>query len=304
MKKKELSEYDVFSRNDWTALGRRIAFNQDELANADFVGSKDELQKSSVPLAELISMKILAAASSKAKESEFLGLGRNRPTFVIALSGSVASGKSCFAENLCRLLSMSPWNIKARCVTTDGFLFPNRELERRGILDRKGFPESYDSAALAEFAMNAKTGNPCSAPVYSHETYDIVEGKRLDLPKGLDAVIIEGVCTLQPSQEEGRRSLKEIADLRIYIDADERHVYSWYEKRVFSLVTKAKQTKTGFYTRYAAKTDDEIKCTAADVWKRINLKNLIEFIEPTKFAADIIVRKDQNHEVSEILIRR
>ena len=304
MQKKELNEYYVFERNDWTALGDGISLNQDELANTDFIGSKDELQKSYVPLAELISMKISAAASIKEKESEFLRIGRNRPAYVIALAGSVASGKSCFAENLCRLLSMSPWNLKAKCVTTDGFLFPNRELERRGILDRKGFPESYDSAALADFAMNAKTGNPCSSPVYSHETYDIVEEKRLKLPEGLDAVIIEGICTLQSSQSEGRRALKDIADLRIYIDADERHIYSWYENRVFSLITKAKQTKTGFYTRYASKTDDEIKSSAADVWKRINLKNLIEFIEPTKFAADIIVRKAQNHAISKVLIRR
>lgn len=303
MKNKELSEYDSFSRNEWIALGRGISLNEENLSNAGFVGNQDEILKSQAPLAELISMKILASASIKTKESEFLGRKRNKPTFVIALSGSVASGKSSFAGNLCKMLSMSPWNMNVRCVTTDGFLFPNRELERKGILDRKGFPESYDASALAEFAMNAKNGNPCSAPVYSHETYDIVEGRLLELPKGLDAVIIEGVCALQPASDECRRSLKDIADLRIYIDADERHIYSWYEQRVFSLVTKAKQTKTGFYMRYASKTDDEIKCSAADVWKRINLKNLIEFIEPTKFAADIIVRKDQNHAVSEILIR-
>jgi len=200
------------------------------------------------------------------------------------------------------LLSRWPDHPAVDLVTTDGFLYPNAELESRGLMDRKGFPESYDTRSLIEFLRNVKSGTPASAPVYDHIVYDIVPDERVvvDSP---DIVIVEGINVLQVGGDDSE-FVSDYFDFSIYVDADEQHIQEWYIERFLTFRQSVFQRADSFFAHYADLNDEESVEMARSIWQRINGVNLSENIMPTRNRASLIVRKGQDHRVSEVRLRR
>ena len=228
------------------------------------------------------------------RTSEFLRVREQRTPFVIAVAGSVAVGKSTTSRLLRELLRRWPATPKVDLVTTDGFLFPNSVLEERGIMDRKGFPESYDRAALMAFLQQIKAGAAqVSAPVYDHVTYDIIPGA-LQTVNHPDILIIEGLNVLQPARVTSTRELYAVSDffdLSIYVDAPAEDIQRWYLERIFKLRKLAFTKPEAYFYRFAFMPDDELAAYAHNVWNTVNLPNLLDNIEPTRSRADIVLRK-------------
>lgn len=222
--------------------------------------------------------------------------------FVIGISGSVAVGKSTTARVLHQLLSRTYSDQRVALMTTDGFLYPNAELERRGILNRKGFPESYDMPRLLDFMMRVKTTDaPVSYPVYSHETYDVLsEEVVMEHP---DILIVEGINVLQLPQNQ-RMYVSDFFDISIYIDANPLHIQKWYMERFELLLELAKQDVNNYYYALSQEPLDQAKQRAREVWQTVNLVNLIQNIEPTRDRADLILHKGENHLVDAIYVRK
>jgi type I pantothenate kinase len=200
------------------------------------------------------------------------------------------------------LLSRWPDHPEVDLVTTDGFLYPNAELESRGLMDRKGFPESYDTRSLIEFLRNVKSGTPASAPVYDHIVYDIVPDERVvvDSP---DIVIVEGINVLQVGGDDSE-FVSDYFDFSIYVDADEQHIQAWYIERFLTFRQSVFQRADSFFAHYADLNDEESVEMARSIWQRINGVNLSENIMPTRNRASLIVRKGQDHRVAEVRLRR
>jgi type I pantothenate kinase len=223
--------------------------------------------------------------------------------YVIGIAGSVAVGKSTSARILQALLTRWPEHPRVELITTDGFLYPNAVLEQRGIMNRKGFPESYDTKRLIQFLRELKAGTPAvSAPVYSHVEYDIVPNDSMTVRQP-DILIIEGLNVLQTGVES-TEFVSDYFDFSIYIDAEERDIEGWYVDRFLALRQTVFQNPASFFTHYAHLTDSEAVEVARTIWREINGKNLRENIVPTRARASLVMQKSGDHRVSEVHLRK
>ena len=269
--------------------------------------SIDEVERTYLPLSRLLSLYVGAVQDLSRTTDIFLGIPPDDVPYVIGLAGSVAVGKSTSARVLQTLLSRWPNSPSVDLITTDGFLHPNAVLEERGLMERKGFPESYDQGALLNCVSRLKSGERnIEVPVYSHLVYDIVEGDH-QVINSPDVVIIEGLNVLQTGSatlDGPRVFVSDFFDFSIYIDADAEIVRQWYIERFLTLRAGAFADPRSYFARYASLSDDEAVETAASIWDAINGPNLRENILPTRDRADLVLRKASNHAVEQIRLRR
>ena len=304
-----MSPFVEISRADWAALGRstELPLSESEISQirglGDFLDLK-EVTDVYLPLSRLLNLYVTEAQKLHAVESEFLGERAKRTPFIIGVAGSVAVGKSTVARLLKEMLSRWPSTPRVELVTTDGFLHPNAELERRNIMHRKGFPESYDRLALLSFVADIKSGvERVSAPVYSHLSYDIVPGAEVVI-ESPDVVIIEGLNVLQPPAMGQEVALSDYFDFKIYVDAEVENVTKWFLGRFEQLRAGAFTNPKSYFHRYAEMPFEKALDRANEIWRTINLPNLIENIQPTRSRATLVLQKGSEHAVESVLLRK
>jgi len=261
-----------------------------------------------VPLSRLLNLYAAGARATGEAASTFLRQPPQQTPFVIGVAGSVAVGKSTTSRILRELLARWPGTPRVELITTDGFLYPNAELERRGVLQRKGFPESYDRRALLRFVAEVKAGrDEVTAPVYSHLTYDIVPGEHVVVRRP-DVLIVEGLNVLQPPrvQPDGRAglSVSDFFDFSVYVDARVEDIKRWYVERFFRLRETAFADPHSYFHRYAALSDDEARATAERIWSAINEPNLSGNVRPTRGRASLVLAKGADHSVRRVRLRK
>ena len=304
-----LSLYREIDRAEWARLAADMAQPLAETEIVQIRGIGDLLDMAEVrevylPLSRLLSLYANATKRLGADTSAFLREPDTTTPFVVAVAGSVAVGKSTIARLLRELMSRWPGTPRVELVTTDGFLYPNAELARRGLMERKGFPESYDRRALVRFLTEVKSGAPeARAPFYSHMKYDIVPDAHVTVRRP-DVVIVEGLNVLQPSPSPGDMAVSELFDFSIYVDADTDHIASWYVDRFLALRRGAFSNPNSFFNVFSHLSDGEAVQTAMGYWNDINLPNLRENVLPTKHQARLILEKGATHTVERVLLRK
>lgn len=307
------SPYVELDRAAWARLRENQPLNLDsnDLARLSGLGDRidlTEVEEVYLPLSRLLTFYVEAAAGLHRVTTDFLGEGPERTPFIIGVAGSVAVGKSTTARLLKELLTRWPSTPEVALVTTDGFLYPNAELERRGLMQRKGFPESYDRRRLLRFVAEVKSGRAeVAAPVYSHLTYDIVPGEQV-VVRQPDVLIVEGLNVLQAPrvQADGRTGLavSDFFDFSVYVDAHLGDIRTWYVERFLRLRETAFARPESYFHRYAALSDDEARATALRIWTEINEVNLRENILPTRSRATLVLSKGRDHGVRRVRLRK
>ena len=308
-----LSPYMTFSRKEWAKLRAAVPLplSEDDLGALRGLNepiSLDEVTAIYLPLARLLHMYVAAAQSLYQITDTFLGNLSPKVAYVIAIAGSVAVGKSTTARVLKALLEHGPGQPSVDLITTDGFLYPNAILEERGLMQRKGFPESYDVRRLVRFMADIKSGVPeVSAPIYSHLTYDIVPASMQTIRQP-DILIVEGLNMLQRGDSSpssiSRVFVSDFFDFSIYVDADEQHLYEWYVERFLGLRETAFRDRASYFRRYADLSEDEARQVATRIWNEINAVNLRANIAPTRGRARLILEKGGNHLVQSVRLRK
>lgn len=305
--------YIHFEREEWAALrsSTPLTLSQQDLVALQGFNEKVSLTdvvEIYLPLSRLLNLHIRSARALNGVKDEFLGrLVGTRP-YVIGIAGSVAVGKSTFSRVLQALLARWPDHPRVDLVTTDGFLHPNRVLEERGLMRRKGFPESYDLRRMVQFLADVKAGKPeVAAPVYSHLAYDILPGE-WQVVKQPDIVIFEGLNVLQTgSGIPGRTApvvVSDFFDFSVYLDADEADIEAWYVERFLVLQRLVFQRPSSYFHHYRDLAPDEARRVARRIWREINGLNLRENILPTRERARVVLRKAADHSVREIRLRQ
>ena len=298
----------IFDREDWTSLNTAENFSMtdqelEELSALNDNVSLKDVREIYVPLASILDIFIKNYNKEQKHLKKLLNLEPERVPYVIGIAGSVAVGKSTLARLLQTILSQYYKDKKVDLITTDGFLYPNEVLEERGIMNRKGFPESYDMHRLITFMGDVKSGKPnVKVPKYSHAVYNIVPGEfhEIDRP---DILIVEGINTLQlPTNEKIYAS--DFFDFSFYVDAEPDNIENWYLQRFGILVDTAFRDPKNYYNRFANIERSQAFDYAKKVWKEVNYKNLVNYILPTRFRADAIIHKTTNHYSDQILLRK
>ncbi len=307
------SPYVEFDRAAWRDLREAtpLSLTEQDLAPLRGLGERidlAEVEEVYLPLSRLLNLHVAAAQELHAATTTFLGETAPRTPYVIGIAGSVAVGKSTTARVLREVLARWPDHPRVELVTTDGFLLPNEELVRRGLLARKGFPESYDQRALLRFLTDVKSGvASVRAPVYSHLIYDVVPDAGVDVRQP-DVLIVEGLNVLAPARPrpdgKPRLVVSDFFDFSIYVDAAERHVRHWYVERFLALRESAFADPASYFHRYAALSDDEARRTATTIWAEVNQPNLEQNILPTRSRATLVLQKTADHAVRRIRLRR
>ncbi|MDQ6900264.1 MAG: type I pantothenate kinase [Candidatus Dormibacteraeota bacterium] len=305
------SPYVCFTREEWARLRAATPLtltDQDlvQLRGVNDYVSLAEVRDVYLPLSRLLNLYVGAAQSLHVVADLFLGKPASPVPYVIGIGGSVAVGKSTFARILRALLARWPNHPKVDLVTTDGFLFPNRVLEARRLMNRKGFPESYDLRRLLRFLSDLKSGAAqVRAPVYSHLIYDILPGEETVLNQP-DIVLLEGLNVLQtPGAEHSSTPfVSDFFDFSIYVDAEEEDILAWFTERFLKLRETAFRDPSSFFRQFAALSEEEAVKFAREVWADINGPNLRENILPTRDRARLVLRQKRDHSVSEVRLRR
>ena len=305
------SPFRRFTRDEWAQLraDTQLTLTIDDLRKLQSTHdpiSLDEVVAIYLPLSRLLALYVAATQGLFKATQRFLGADWKVP-YIIGIAGSVAVGKSTTARVLQALLTRWPNTPKVQLVTTDGFLHPNAELIRQGIMDRKGFPESYDGTALIRFLSEVKAGKSnVAAPVYSHLTYDIVPGESIIVDRP-DILIFEGINVLLPNRpREGKEIpfVSDFFDFSIFLQADDALLEQWYIERFMGLRQTAFRDPRSYFRQYADLDDAEAQATARSIWRRINLVNLHENILPTRPRADLLLTKGASHRIEEVALRK
>jgi type I pantothenate kinase len=305
---REATRYITFSREAWAELRASTPLTLGERELDELRGINEEIELDEVaaiylPLSRLLNLYVSATQDLHRVSATFLGAMAPKVPYIIGVAGSVAVGKSTFARILQALLAQWPDHPKVDLITTDGFLLPNRVLEERGIMNRKGFPESYDTRNLLRVLREIKSGHePVTAPVYSHVVYDIVEDDRVVVNQP-DIVILEGLNVLQVG-DSATEFVSDYFDFSIYLDAAEHDVEQWYVERFLKLRESVFRDPDSFFRFYAELSDDEAVRVARGIWRDINGLNLRENIAPTRNRASLVVHKTADHRVDQVELRR
>lgn len=307
------SPYRLFTRDDWARLRADtpmtlVERDLDALKGVIEQIDLEEIEQIYLPLSRLLNLYVTASQDLHLVTNRFLGRKDSRVPFIIGIAGSVAVGKSTTARVLRAMLARWGDHPRVDLITTDGFLMPNTELTARGLMERKGFPESFETARLLNFLHQVKSGREnVTAPVYSHFHYDVIPGQEVSVDRP-DILIVEGLNVLQPARMpkggEAIPFVSDFFDFSIYIDADVPVIEEWYLARFMRLRATAFRDPAAYFHRYASLTDQEARERALGIWRTINLKNLEENILPTRQRASLILKKGSSHRTEEVELRR
>lgn len=300
--------YLTFDREQWSLLRAQtpLTLSEKELEALRGINDRidlDEVATIYLPLTRLLNLYVAATQNLHRVSATFLGTMAPKMPYVIGIAGSVAVGKSTSARILQALLMRWPEHPRVELITTDGFLYPNAVLEERGLMNRKGFPESYDTKRLLQFVRDVKAGTPeVSAPVYNHVIYDVMADQE-EVVHQPDILIIEGLNVLQVGSGN-TEFVSDYFDFSIYIDAREINIEAWFTERFQTLRKTVFQDPNSFFRRFADLTQEQAVELAHEIWTGINGKNLKDNIQPTRARASLVIEKGADHKVSAVHLRK